>query len=168
MSLPAAPAKYICPECGVHECSPKCRHVPAEYVGKLPPNYYCRAWNGKEGRMKYCRNRAGKFTPHMGQGRCGYGNHGGNTEALVATHVGRNGRYANIRHERIADLSSRFEADPDPLNALPELATVRALFVDFVERYSDWSEQLAAWYDSWREQRVINPQALALLDELID
>lgn len=52
------------------------RVVPDTYVGKLEPNYYCRGWNAK--RQKYCRQRAGQKTDHVGVGRCKH--HGGTKE----------------------------------------------------------------------------------------
>jgi hypothetical protein len=48
---------------------PADRVIPSTFVGKLEPNYYCRAWNEK--RKKYCRARAGcPGTDHPGEGRC--------------------------------------------------------------------------------------------------
>ena len=92
------------------------RNVPTTYEGKLEPNWFCRAWSGK--RSHYCRRRAGHGTPHLGSGRCKY--HGGNA---VVKH-GLQSRYAKVS---IAELVQQHLADPDPLNLLPELATLRAL-----------------------------------------
>ena len=98
------------------------RHVPTEYEGKLDPNWYCRGWNGK--RKHYCRRRAGHGTGHMGMGRCRY--HGGNS---VVQH-GMTSRYHQVA---IADMIAKHQADPDPLNLLPELATLRALLESRLE-----------------------------------
>lgn len=49
--------------------------IPPTYVGNpIPSNNYCRGWNGKEGRMKYCRAVAGAGT-EVSVGRCKF--HGG-------------------------------------------------------------------------------------------
>ena len=99
------------------------RHVPTVYEGKLEPNWYCRGWNGK--REHYCRRRAGHGTEHLGIGRCRY--HGGNS---ITPH-GLRSRYAKAS---IADLIAQHQADPDPLNLLPELATLRALLESRLKR----------------------------------
>lgn len=45
------------------------------------------------------------------------------------------------------------EADPDPLNILPELAAARAIFIDWYERYDEWREAILAWHADWQLQR---------------
>lgn len=99
------------------------RDVPTTFEGKLEPNWYCRAWNGK--REHYCRRRAGHGTQHLGIGRCRY--HGGNS---VVQH-GMTSRYHQVT---IAKLIDQHLADPDPLNLLPELATLRALLESRLEK----------------------------------
>lgn len=75
--------------------------IPPSYVGNpIPANDYCRGWNGKEGRMKYCRNVAGAGTEGS-VGRCKY--HGGGS---------------NITH----GLRSRFRAQHPSLQVQIELA----------------------------------------------
>jgi hypothetical protein len=112
------------------------RTVPAEYVGTLEPNYYCRAWNGKEGRKKYCRARAGARTDHPGVGRCYH--HSGTKQVF-------SGRYSTLTNERVAPLVAAFLADPSPTDLGPEVALLRALVHDFVERYNLLVDALVEW-----------------------
>jgi hypothetical protein len=105
------------------------RSVPDAYVGKLDPAYHCRAWNPR--RQKYCRNRAGKNTEHLGVGRCNV--HGGN--APIKT--GQTRRYANISSPRVRELLEEHAEAPNPLDLLPELAAARALLQDFIERTAE-------------------------------
>ena len=95
------------------------RAVPATFVGKLEPNYYCRGWNEK--RQKYCRARAGAKTTHPRAGRCNM--HGG-----VQENDGRlrTGRYRYNSAAKIQQLMQQHADDPDPLNVLEDLAVLRA------------------------------------------
>lgn len=45
----------------------------------------------------------------------------------------------------MADLVRQMEADPDPLDALAELAMARAVLLDWVNRYTEAREALFAW-----------------------
>lgn len=114
------------------------RTIPTKYVGMLEPNWHCRAWNAK--REKYCASRAGMGTDHPGVGRCKL--HGGAQPIL-------SGRYSRLQRTQLRELIERHEADPDPMNILPELAAARALFEDFVNRYELFAAALLAWHDSW-------------------
>jgi hypothetical protein len=96
---------------------------------------YCGAKVPKTG--KPCRQRAGARTDHVGEGCCWL--HGGLTPI-------RRGRYSGITtRPRLQELIDRFEADPDPMNLLPEVALVRAVALDFVERYDEMHEGLMRW-----------------------
>lgn len=96
-----------------------------------------------------CKNVAGMRTDHVGQGKCWL--HGGATPI-------RHGRYSKISRPRIRDLIAQHEADPDPLNILPEIAALRALFQDFIERYDDMTEALLAWHASYELQQRPLPE----------
>ncbi|UQN05473.1 hypothetical protein [Deinococcus sp. QL22] len=97
--------------------------------------HYCGAKLQKTG--KPCHQKAGARTDHPGEGRCWL--HGGLTPI-------RSGRYSGITtRPRLQELIARFEADPDPLNLLPEVALVRAVALDFVERYDEMHEGLMRW-----------------------
>lgn len=112
-----------------------------EYAGTLEPNWYCRGWNPS--RNKYCKSRAGANTDHLGVGRCK--RHGGATPI-------QSGRYSKIKRAELAGLIKELEDDPDPLDMFPELATARALFINWVNRYEEFTEALLAWHASFSEE----------------
>lgn len=112
--------------------------------------------NAKTRSGRLCRLSSGHRTPHPGQGRCFL--HGGLTPI-------RNGRYSVIKRDSLRDMISHYEADPDPLNVLPELAAARALFQDFVERYDTWAAALVAWHESFRSENAERePKPVQVLD----
>lgn len=78
----------------------------------------------------------------MPNGRCRM--HGGKTPI-------QSGRYSVVKRPRLAELIAKFEADTDPTNILPEVAMLRALITDYVERYDEFTEALIAWHADWRE-----------------
>lgn len=90
-----------------------------------------------------CRHPAGFRTDHPGVGRCW--KHGGLTPI-------KHGRRSAIKRESLAERIERFAANPDPLNLYPELAQLRALVVDLLER---WDEvygpegTLLTWHKSY-------------------
>lgn len=134
------------------------RFIPDHYVGTLEPNFYCRGWNAK--REKYCGARAGRGTDHKGVGRCK--NHGGANPV-------KHRRYSKIEAPKIRELIDELEADPDPLNVLPDLATARALFVDFVNRYHENREMFLAWWAVYSPAaRPISPQTAGALRAVVD
>jgi hypothetical protein len=87
-----------------------------------------------------CARPAGWGTAHLGVGRCKL--HGGNA-------IAKHGRYSKMKRHELRGLIERHEADPDPLNILPELAAARALFEDYIERYDQWAAALVAWHESY-------------------
>jgi hypothetical protein len=108
--------------------------------GAIAPSTHC---NARTRGDKLCRNVAGFRTGHVGAGRCYL--HGGKSPI-------KSGRYSGIKRESLRDLIAQHEADPDPLNILPELAAARALFQDFIERYDVWADALGAWHASYSEE----------------
>jgi hypothetical protein len=103
-------------------------YIPDEYVGNpIVPNYYCRGWNGKEGREKYCGSRAGAGTDHSGFGRCGW--HGG----LSQTKHGMSRRY-RPKSKRVDELVAMQDADPEPLNIIEDLKLKRAFLQEYLEQ----------------------------------
>lgn len=108
--------------------------------GVVAPTTTC---NAKTRGGSPCRLKAGQRTDHPGVGRCWL--HGGRVPV-------KHGRYSSIKRESLRELIAQHEADPDPLNILPELAAARALFQDFVERYDAWADAMAAWHASFSEE----------------
>ena len=97
----------------------------------------------------------------MGHGARGYRRcklHGG---ASLSTH----GRYSTIKREDLRALIEEHESDPDPLNIFPELATARALFQDFVDRYNEWRDAIIAWHESYKaDSGTVQGKPRLLLD----
>jgi hypothetical protein len=108
----------------------------------------------------HCRKGSGWGTDHPGQGRCKL--HGGATPI-------KHGRYSSIQRPALRQLIEKHEADPDPLNVLPELAAARALFQDFIERYDTWREAVLAWHASYLESmRPVGSFMVQALQDVID
>lgn len=89
-----------------------------------------------------CKAVAGYGTGHVGDGRCKF--HGGLNPI-------KSGRYSSVLKNagRIKELVERFENDPDPLNLSPEVALLRAVVVDYMERYDVFTAALIAWHESF-------------------
>jgi hypothetical protein len=90
-----------------------------------------------------CRKPQGWGTDHPGQGRCKL--HGGKTPI-------KHGRYSEIKRPALRALIEKFSQDPDPLNLLPEVITLRAMFVDLINRFDDIygpDGALLAWHESF-------------------
>lgn len=105
-----------------------------------------------------CRRPAGWGTDHSGIGRCKL--HGGRNPV-------RHGRYSQIKREELRDAIARFEADPDPLNILPELAAARALFEDWINRYQAWSDAVLEWHALNRKRQSENERLRAVVQMLL-
>lgn len=119
----------------------------------------CGARNRSGGR---CKKQAGWGTDHVGEGRCRL--HGGATPI-------KHGRYSKVSRPRIRELLVELDKDPDPLNLVPEAQLIRALAMDFAERYEDLVEALLAWNlaeqrQAEEEERTPRPQRLPSLHEL--
>lgn len=79
------------------------------------------------------------------------------------------GRYGTIKRESLRALIEQHEADPDPLNILPELAATRALFQDYIERYDEWRDALTAWHASFKDvARPLPEVQVARLEAVLD
>lgn len=101
-----------------------------------------------------CKRPAGAGTDHVGTGRCKL--HGG------GKHI-KHGRYSKITRPRLRELLDDFDADPDPLDLLPEIKLLRALVLDYVERYDQFTEALLAWHESY-----IDPEKTPKPKQVID
>lgn len=105
-----------------------------------------------------CNRYAGWGTDHPGQGTCR--SHGGLTPV-------KHGRYSTITRPRLAELIARFEADPDPMNLLPEVVLLRALILDYIERYDAFTASLIAWHESYVDrEKTPNPKPTQVVDIL--
>lgn len=138
------------------------RTVPTWATGRgaeLEPNHFCRGRNSK--RQKYCCLRAGAGTDHLGAGRCKQ--HGGSNPV-------RHGRYALVERPRIRHLMEQIAAAAeDPLDTLPELLMLRALTLDFIERYDEYSEGIITWHASYQAfQRPISAEKENAFREVVD
>jgi hypothetical protein len=103
-----------------------------------------------------CERYAGWGTDHAGQGPCKY--HGGLTPV-------KHGRYSQITRPRLKQLIEQFEAESDPMDMLPELALLRALVTDYIERYDVFTGALLAWHDSYIDKdKTPNPKPQQVLD----
>lgn len=86
-----------------------------------------------------CRNPAGYRTEHLGQGRCYL--HGGCVPVMTT------GRYSKILHKSVREKFEMLSAvEMDVMDLAPEAQLLRALIVDFINRYEDFHEALLAWY----------------------
>lgn len=102
-----------------------------------------------------CRRPAGWGTDHNGQGRCRL--HGGASPV-------RHGTYSTVTRRRLGDLIRQHEEHPDSLHLHAELALLRALVEDYIERYDENAKALQAWQRSGGEAPQRPKQVLDLLD----
>jgi len=110
-----------------------------------------------------CGRPAGWGTDHSGKGRCKL--HGGRSPI-------KSGRYSKVAEVRVADLVNEMEADPDPLNVLPELALARALLHDWLDRYTEARDALFRWnmeefQDAKDAKRPPRPARIPDIQELV-
>ena len=119
----------------------------------LPPTATC---NGHLIRPGYCSNRAGQWTTHDGAGRCV-------KHDMSRAHLA-NTRYTALQETTIGILADEIAAyDDDPTNITDELTLARALFVDWIQRYQEFSEALLAWHASFATGRAA-PKPARILD----
>jgi hypothetical protein len=73
-----------------------------------------------------CAKPAGWGTDHVGQSRCRL--HGGANPI-------KHGRYSKIARARLGDQLKTLEADPDPMDLLPEIQLIRASAMHFLTKH---------------------------------
>jgi hypothetical protein len=129
--------------------------LPDELPGGALPVLLCGARTRNGGT---CKRTAGHATDHLGQGKCNL--HGGLTPI-------KHGRYSKIKRKRLRVIIERHEQDDDPLNLLPEVAALRGLFEDFINRYDETTEALLAWHASFQLTRRPLPEPLVMSFERI-
>lgn len=112
------------------------------------PNIHCGAQLRKKERGRLCCQRKGAKTPHLGQGKCWL--HGGLTPI-------KHGLNSLVQHGRLTDLMRKMaEIDHDVLDLTPEINLLRAMTIDFVNRYDEFMEQLETWFDAIDEMKRRN------------
>ncbi|MVN86829.1 hypothetical protein GO986_08640 [Deinococcus sp. HMF7620] len=112
---------------------------------------------------KPCKKPAGHGTNHPGEGKCK--NHGGVGQKPTTRYQLVNA--SPTLQQAIQDQ----QADPDPLNLLPDLLLARSLLQEGIERHSREQAALIAWHAShttgyqeavalWREQLALYLEAV--------
>lgn len=120
--------------------------LPIREAGSLHPVTGKPACCGRNrGSKTYCKNAPGFGTDHVGIGRCK--RHAGATRNHTTKHRYESARFSS----RVQQLFDEFRADPQPHNMLNELALLRAITVDFVERHEMLTDALTDWALSWRQ-----------------
>mgnify|MGYP000890590468 CR=1 FL=1 len=90
-----------------------------------------------------CSKGAGWRTNHPGQGKCYF--HGGATPI-------KSGMYSGIQRPELREKIDKFAKQEDPYNLEPELALLRAIVEDLVERWDKIygpDGALLAWHESF-------------------
>jgi len=119
--------------------------LPLREAGALHPETSKAACCGRNRSSRtYCKNVPGFGTQHVGVGRCK--RHGGCTANHNKKHRYESARFSS----RVGQLFDEFRNDPQPHNMLNELALLRAITVDFVERHEFITMAITDWYQSWR------------------
>lgn len=88
-------------------------------------------------RTTRCRNTAGFKTHHVGEGRCVW--HGGASKPR--TH----GMYSKHTKTSLAELFKKHLERDNPLDLSEELATMRALSENYIDRYEENRDALLRW-----------------------
>jgi hypothetical protein len=135
---------------------------PHDNVGKDVDNVerFCGARTRPGAKYGTCHRPAGWGTDHAGKGRCKL--HGGKVPRI-------HGRYSTVTSTSLRQLIEQQSLLDDPLNMFPELHTLRALTVDYLNRYQENSAALWAWYEDWRiredgKEGPLRPKPRQVLD----
>lgn len=88
----------------------------------------------KTRRGTLCQQHAGWGTEHPGEGRCKL--HGGASPRGVASPHFKTGLYSKYLPNQIRDKAQRF-LDADPLELVSEMALLRALLAEYLDRFDD-------------------------------
>ncbi len=84
----------------------------------------------KTRRGTLCKKQAGWGTPHVGEGRCRL--HGG-----LAGRPPTHGRYSTVKRASLQGKIEKFYNDPSAGDLSSELALMRALLQDYIDRFED-------------------------------
>jgi len=114
--------------------------LPIKEAGSVHPETGRPACMGRNRRSAtYCKNEPGFGTDHLGIGRCKF--HAGSVPNMTKRH-----RYESAKFgSRVQELFDAFRDDPQPHNMLNELALLRAITVDYVERHEQIMFALYDW-----------------------
>jgi hypothetical protein len=94
---------------------------------------------------RYCQLRSGYKTPHLGEGKCYL--HGGLTPI-------RTGRYSSITHTRLRHLMDALDQqDTNVLDLEPEAKLMRAMVIDYINRYDAFVDELHLWAAATQKAR---------------
>lgn len=141
--------------------------TPKRQPGKKPTTRAERAplpkCTGTNRAGKPCGHPAGWGTDHPGEGKCK--NHGGVGQKSSTRYQLTNA--SPTLQQAIQDQ----QADPDPLNLLPDLLLARSLLQEGVQRHSEVTAAIIAWHAShtsgyqeavaiWREQLALYLEAV--------
>lgn len=122
---------------------------PDRYDGSAAKNHYADTPRCgsllRDGSGDTCKLPAGYQTDHYGRAACYL--HGGNND--LGNRVSVHDRYKSITTPRIKEYLKHFEQVEDPTNLEPELALLRSLLVDFVNRYDLFTDALLSWNNSF-------------------
>lgn len=92
-----------------------------------------------------CNYPAGHRTDHAGSGKC-WIHEGG--EAFKTTQ-----RYRGIKATNVAErLRQLNEVDEDVMDLLPDIQLIRAMVIDYIERYQEFTDALVAWYQHGKQK----------------
>lgn len=95
--------------------------------------------------------------------------HGAGTRLAPGGRPPTHGRYSLIKRESLRGIAEAMEADPDPLNIVPELNHARALYIDFINRYDEYTTALLAWHSSYTAaERPLSEDRLLSLETVVD
>lgn len=128
----------------------------------VPPDKYC---NGKRSNGQLCRKTAGAGTTHPGQGRCRRHDRGGPKQL-------KSGFYSTIHHHTVQDTLVRLSTvEANILDLSGEANLLRALTIDYINRYKEFQDALMAWYQDsetkMRPRRIMDISDAASLVESI-
>lgn len=106
-------------------------------IKSVPPTTTC---NARRRNGQLCKSPAGARTSHLGVGRCH--RHNGDSMRFL-----KHGRYAQVKHARIREiLNDLVNAEAQVMDLVPEMNLLRAMTIDYLNRFDEFQEALMAWY----------------------
>lgn len=85
--------------------------------------------------------------------------HGGRAGAPV-----QSGRYSKLKRRDLGELAERHGEIEGAMSMLPELALLRALTEDYINRYDEMTEALLAWHNDGKKPDAKPPRILDMAD----